>query len=126
MKKIFFKLTMLLFLLGMSVNAAWATNMSGMTDDDALTQAFWARMTAKPATTTLGSGLVFVSEDEHWVVPGEGDYQSVHSAEGWSDIYLASSLISATVDFKLVLYGWLYRSWSRRWKLYGHQGESFP
>ena len=101
MKKIFFKLTMLLFLLGMSVNAAWATNMSGMTDDDALTQAFWARMTAKPATTTLGSGLVFVSEDEHWVVPGEGDYQSVHSAEGWSDIYLASSLISATVDFKV-------------------------
>ena len=101
MKKIFFKLSMLLFLLGMSVNAAWATNMSGMTDDDALTQAFWARMTAKPATTTLGSGLVFVSEDEHWVVPGEGDYQSVHSAEGWSDIYLASSLISATVDFKV-------------------------
>lgn len=101
MKKIFFKLTMLLFLLGMSVNAAWAINMSGMTDDEALTEAFWARMTAKPATTTLGSGLVFVSEDEHPVEPGEGNYQSVHSAEGWSDIYLASSLISATVNFKV-------------------------
>ena len=101
MKKIFFKLTMLLFLLGMSVNAAWAINISDMTDDEALTEAFWARLTAKPATTTLGSGLVFVSEDEHSVEPGEGDYQSVHSAEGWSDIYLASSLISATVDFKV-------------------------
>ena len=101
MKKIFFKLKMLLFLLGMSVNAAWAINISDMTDDEALTEAFWARMTAKPATTTLGSGLVFVSEDEHPVEPGEGDYKSVHSAEGWSDIYLASSLISATVDFKV-------------------------
>ena len=103
MKKIFFKLTMLLFLLGMSVNAAWATNMSGMTDDDALTQAFWARMTAKPATTTLGSGLVFVSEDEHSVVPADEDYASTYSAEGWSDIYLDASLaiLSATVDFKV-------------------------
>ena len=101
MKKIFFKLKMLLFLLGMSVNAAWATNMSGMTEDDALTQAFWARMTAKPATTTLGSGLVFVSEDEHAKEPTDEDYASTYSAEGWSDIYLASSLISATVDFKV-------------------------
>lgn len=98
MKKFFITLTMLLFLLGMSVNAAWATNM---TDDEALTQAFWARMTAKPATTTLGSGLVFVSEDDHAEEPGEANYKSVHSKEGWSDIYLASSLISATVDFKV-------------------------
>ena len=98
MKKFFITLTMLLFLLGMSVNAAWATNM---TDDEALTQAFWARMTAKPATTTLGSGLVFVSEDEHPVEPADENYASTYSKEGWSDIYLASSLISATVDFKV-------------------------
>lgn len=98
MKKFFITLTMLLFLLGMSVNAAWATNM---TDDEALTQAFWARMTAKPATTTLGSGLVFVSEDEHPVEPADENYASTYSKEGWSDIYLASSLISATVNFKV-------------------------
>ncbi len=103
MKKFFITFTMLLFLLGMSVNAAWATNMSGMTEDDALMQAFWARMTAKPATTTLGSGLVFVSEDEHSVVPADEDYASTYSAEGWSDIYLDASLaiLSATVDFKV-------------------------
>lgn len=98
MKKFFITLTMLLFLLGMSVNAAWAANM---TDDEALIQAFWARMTAKPATTTLGSGLVFVSEDEHPVEPADENYASTYSKEGWSDIYLASSLISATVNFKV-------------------------
>ena len=78
-----------------------AVNMSGMTDEQAQTMAFWARMTAKPATTTLGSGLVFVSEDEHSVEPTDEDYASTYSAEGWSDIYLASSLISATVNFKV-------------------------
>ena len=101
MRKYFLSLTMVFLGLLAGVSTMRATNMSGMSDDDALTMAFWARMTAKPATTTLGSGLVFVSEDEHSVEPGEGDYQSVHSAEGWSDIYLASSLISATVDFKV-------------------------
>lgn len=101
MKKFFITLTMMLLGLFAGVSTVWATNMSGMTDDEALTQAFWARMTAKPATTTLGSGLVFVSEDDHAVEPGEGNYKSVHSKEGWSDIYLASSLISATVDFKV-------------------------
>lgn len=103
MKKIFFKLSMLLFLLGMSVNAAWAINISGMTDEQAENYAFWARMTAKPATTTLGSGLVFVSEDNHAVVPADEDYASTYSAEGWSDIYLDASIsmISATVDFKV-------------------------
>jgi hypothetical protein len=102
MKKLFVKFSMLLILLGMSVNAVWATNMSGMTDEQAQTMGFWASMTAKPASTTLGSGLVFVSEDEHAVVPEEGDYlPEEYVAEGWSDIYLASSLISATVDFKV-------------------------
>ena len=101
MKKFFITLTMMLLGLFAGVSTLWATNMSGMTDDEALTQAFWARMTAKPATTTLGSGLVFVSEDDHAEEPGEGNYKSVHSKEGWSDIYLASSLISATVNFKV-------------------------
>lgn len=103
MRKYFLSLTMVLLGLLAGVSTMRAVNMSGMTDDEALTMAFWARMTAKPASTTLGSGLVFVSEDEHAVEgqPTDGDYQSVHSAEGWSDIYLASSLISATVDFKV-------------------------
>ena len=101
MRKYFLSLTLVLLGLFSGANTMCAVNMSGMTDEDAVNLAFWARMTAKPATTTLGSGLVFVSEDEHSVEPGEGDYQSVHSAEGWSDIYLASSLISATVDFKV-------------------------
>ena len=98
MKKFFITLTMMLLGLFAGVSTVWATNM---TDDDALTQAFWARMTAKPATTTLGSGLVFVSEDDHAVEPADENYASTYSKEGWSDIYLASSLISATVDFKV-------------------------
>lgn len=98
MKKFFITLTMMLLGLFAGVSTMWATNM---TDDEALTQAFWARMTAKPATTTLGSGLVFVSEDEHPVEPADENYASTYSKEGWSDIYLASSLISATVDFKV-------------------------
>ena len=101
MKKFFITLTMMLLGLFAGVSTLWATNMSGMTDDEALTQAFWARMTAKPATTTLGSGLVFVSEDDHAVEPADENYASTYSKEGWSDIYLASSLISATVDFKV-------------------------
>lgn len=101
MKKFFITLTMMLLGLFAGVSTVWATNMSGMTDDEALTQAFWARMTAKPATTTLGSGLVFVSEDDHAVEPADEKYASTYSTAGWSDIYLASSLISATVDFKV-------------------------
>ena len=101
MKKFFITLTLMLLGLFAGVSTVWATNMSGMTDDEALTQAFWARMTAKPATTTLGSGLVFVSEDDHAVEPAGEKYASTYSTAGWSDIYLASSLISATVDFKV-------------------------
>ena len=82
MKKFFITLTMVLLGLFAGVSTLWATNMSGMTDDEALTQAFWARMTAKPATTTLGSGLVFVSEDEHPVEPADENYASTYSKEG--------------------------------------------
>ena len=101
MKKLFVKLSMLLILLAMSVNAVWALNLSGMTPEQAQTMAFWAQLTAKPSTTTLGSGLVFVSEDEYAVEPTDESYKPECSAEGWSDIYLASSLINATVNFKV-------------------------
>lgn len=101
MRKYFLSLMMVLLGLLAGVSTMRAVNISGMTDEEALTLGFWARMTAQPASTTLGSGLVFVSEDEHAVEPTDEDYASTYSAEGWSDIYLASSLISATVDFKV-------------------------
>ena len=102
MKKIFFKFTMLLFLLGMSVSTAWAINISDMTPEQAESLGFWARMTAKPATTTNGSGKVYVVSDANYSSdPEDGDYVAQMSDDGFSDIYLASSLISATVNFKV-------------------------
>ena len=101
MKKTFFKFSMLLILLGMSVNAAWAINISGLTPEQAETLAFWARLTAKPATTTLGSGKVYVISAEDYVSdPTDEDYKAEKSADGWSDIFLASSLINADVQFR--------------------------
>lgn len=105
MKKIFFKLTMLLFLLGMSVNAAWAVHLNpkqgGYDEEQAQSLGFWAKLTAKPAATTNGSGKVFVIADYNYSVdPTDGDYASLSSDEDWSDIYLASSIINADVEFK--------------------------
>lgn len=105
MKKIFFKLTMLLFLLGMSVNAAWAIHLNpsqgGYDEEQAQSLGFWAKLTAKPAATTNGSGKVFVIADYNYSVdPTDGDYASLSSDEDWSDIYLASSIINADVEFK--------------------------
>lgn len=100
-EKLFIKLSMLLFVLGMSVNAAWAINISGMTPEDAETKAFWARLTAKPATTTNGSGKVFVVSAENYSGdPTDGDFVAESYDEGWSDIFLASSLINADVQFR--------------------------
>ena len=100
-KKLFIKLSMLLFVLGLSVNAAWAINISGMTPEDAETMAFWARLTAKPATTTNGSGKVYVISAENYSGnPDDGDYVAQSYDEGWSDIFLASSLINANAQFR--------------------------
>ncbi len=100
-KKLFIKLSMLLFVLGMSTNAAWAINISDMTDEEAEANAFWARLTAKPATTTNGSGKVFVVSTENYEGdPTDGDYAAQSYDEGWSDIFLASSLINANVEFR--------------------------
>ena len=101
MKKIFLKLSALLFVLGMSTNAAWAINISDMTPEQAETMAFWARLTAKPATTTNGSGKVFVVSTENYEGdPTDGDYAAQSYDEGWSDIFLASSLINANAQFR--------------------------
>ena len=104
-KKTFLSIKMmLLFVLAMSINTAWANNISGMSYEDAETAGFWARLTAKPAATTLGGGEVFVSlsddEDaERAKVPEEGDYLSSHSADGFSDVFVQTSLVDGDVAF---------------------------
>lgn len=100
-EKLFIKLSMLLFVLAISVNAAWAINISGMTPEQAEANAFWARLTAKPATTTNGSGKVYVVWAEDYESnPEDGDYATQMSDDGWSDIFLASSLINANAQFR--------------------------
>lgn len=100
-EKLFIKLSMLLLVLGMSTNAAWAINISGMTPEQAEENAFWARLTAQPATTTNGSGKVYVVSAENYSSdPTDGDYAAQLYDEGWSDIFLASSLINANAQFR--------------------------
>lgn len=101
MKKLVVRFLMLIFVLGMSMNAAWAINISGMTPEQAEANAFWARLTAKPATTTNGSGKVFVvSAENYFGDPEAGAYAAQMSDDGWSDIFLASSLINADAQFR--------------------------
>ncbi len=101
MRKLFLKLSMLLFVLAMGVSAAWAINISGMTPEEAEENAFWARLTARPATTTNGSGKVYVVSQENYSGnPDDGDYVAESYDEGWSDIFLASSLINANAQFR--------------------------
>ena len=101
MKKLVVRFLMLIFVLGMSMNAAWAINISGMTPEQAEANAFWARLTAKQATTTNGSGKVFVVSTENYEGdPADEDYLAQSYDEGWSDIFLASSLINADAQFR--------------------------
>ena len=99
-KKTFLSIKMmLLFVLAMSINTAWANHLTSMTDEEAETAGFWARLTAKSATTTNGSGKVFVSENYHSVTPLDEDYLSSHSVDGWSDVYAQTSIIDGDVMF---------------------------
>lgn len=96
---------MLLFVLAMSVNAAWATHIGesngGYTPEQAVTYGFWAKLTAKQATTTNGTGKVFVVADENYEFdPEAGAYATQKSDEDWSDIFLASSFMNADVSFR--------------------------
>ena len=105
MRKLFLKLSMLLFVLAMSMNAAWATHIGesngGYTPEQAVTYGFWAKLTAKQATTTNGTGKVFVVAEENYESdPEAGDYATQKSDEDWSDIYLASSFMNADVSFR--------------------------
>ena len=96
---------MLLFVLTVSINAAWATHIGesngGYTPEQAVEKGFWARLTAKPATTTNGTGKVFVVADYNYEFdPEAGDYATQKSDEDWSDIFLASSFMNADVSFR--------------------------
>lgn len=97
-KNVFLTLTMVFLSLFVGVHTASAINISGMTPEEAETLGFWARLTAKPAVTTTGSGKVFVSDDSS--SPTDEAYQSASSSyDGWSDIFLMSSLIDSDIDF---------------------------
>lgn len=105
MKKIVVRFLMLLLVLGMSTNAAWGTHIGesngGYTPEQAVTYGFWAKLTAKQATTTNGTGKVFVVADENYEFdPEAGDYATQKSDEDWSDIFLASSFMNADVSFR--------------------------
>lgn len=104
MKKFFITFTMMLLGLFAGVSTMWAVHLNpsqgGYDEEQAQSLGFWTKLTAKPAATTNGSGKVFVvakynySED-----PEAGDYAIQKSDEDWSDIYLASSLVDADVEF---------------------------
>ncbi len=74
-KNLFLKLSMLLFVLGLSVNGVWAGTPE--------TDNYWAKLTARPSTGTGGSGKVFVSSET--TTPADEDYQSVSSTAGVSE-----------------------------------------
>lgn len=73
------------------------------TPEQAESLGFWARLTAKPAATSTGSGKVFViAEDDYTADPADGDYQAVSSSDdGYSDVYFDASLLNSNVPFKI-------------------------
>lgn len=104
MKKFFITLTMMLLGLFAGVSTLWAVHVpeaqGGYTPEQAVTYGFWAKLTAKPAASTNGSGKVFVVANYNYSEdPEAGDYAIQKSDEDWSDIYLASSLIDADVEY---------------------------
>ncbi len=102
MRKSFLTLSIILLGLFVGANTASAINVSGMTPEQAETLGFWARLTAKPATTTTGSGKVYVVwEEDYSGAPADGDYLAQMSDDGWSDIFLMSSLVDSDVSFRV-------------------------
>lgn len=76
---------MLLYLLGMSVNAAWA-------DDDPMRDFYWARMIAQPSSGTGGKGKVCVTSDLKPFVYEDPAWKSDTSrADGYSEVYIEIS-----------------------------------
>lgn len=84
-KKLFIKLSMLLFVLGMSTNVAWA-------DDDPMRDFYWARLIAQPSTGTGGAGKVCVTSDGKPFNYDSPAWKSDTSrAEGYSEVYIEIS-----------------------------------
>lgn len=95
MKKLFERFLMLLFVLGMSTNVAWA-------DDDPMQDFYWARLIAKPSTSTGGTGKVCVTSDLKPFVFEDPAWKSDTSrADGYSEVYIE---ISAGTMFSVDLH----------------------
>ena len=85
MKKLFIKFSMMLFVLGMSTNVAWA-------DEDPMQDYYWARLIAQPSTGTGGAGKVCVTSDGKPFNYESPAWKSDTSrAEGYSQIYIEIS-----------------------------------
>ncbi len=97
MKKLFIKCSMLLFVLGMSVNVAWA-------EDDPMTDYYWARMIAQPSTGTGGTGKVYMTTNGGGLRPysyeNPGWTSDTSRAEGYSQIYVEISISGVDVEFQ--------------------------
>ena len=102
MKKFFITLTLMLLGLFAGVSTVWAVHVpeaqGGYTPEQAVTYGFWAKLTAKPAASTNGSGKVFVVANYNYSKdPEAGDYAIQKSDEDWS---LQTSLISLNIAQK--------------------------
>ena len=119
---------MLLFLLGMSVNAAWA-------DDDPMRDFYWARMIAQPSSGTGGKGKVCVTSD---LKPFEYENPAWKSdtsrADGYSEIYIeisAGNMFSvdlhahALPDEGSYFAGWSFRNGSTDLGLGQYEWEKY-
>ena len=85
-KNLFLKLSMLLFVLGLSVNGAWAGTPE--------TDNYWAQMTLKPSTVTAGQGKVFVTTDG-------ATYSSIEDVtDEWAPTSTAGGSISTFIEIE--------------------------
>ncbi len=85
MRKLFLKLSMLLLGLLAGANVLWA-------DDDPMLDYYWARLIAKPSTSTGGSGKVCVTSDgKPFNYESPAWRADTSRAEGYSQIYLEIS-----------------------------------
>ena len=104
MRKLFFKLSMLLFVLGMSTNLAWA-------NFDAL-PLYSAKLTAQ--TSSTGGGKVYVTHDVNYN-PVDGDYKSL-SADSAGMVISMQGMDQMKVSFSVwqkADEGYYFVGWSK-------------
>lgn len=112
MKKQFLFLSMLLT----GLFAVSTTARAAMTPEQAETKAYWARLTAQPASTTAGTGTVSVNVAE--VAEEDAVFESVSSKDSYTETFaMIDGAGSVGVEFKSVyakaadgsyLAGWSY------------------